>query len=1103
MVFNGVIHAPASLVSLFDHFFGIVKMQNMVNFLSPMKKTIFTFFSFLLMLTVGVGYTYAQGSHKARQSGSTSAPFGYYEYLPTDYSGSSKEFPLLIFLHGAGERGDGKGQLDRAVKFGPGREINNGKDFSFVVLSPQSGNYWSVHELDNFIEYAKKEYNIDEDRIYLTGLSMGAMGLLDYLEKHPEKIAAVVPIAGSGDPEKVCGYSDVPLWAFHGDRDQTVPISGSKNIVNSYNNCKPVPNPAAKLTVMHGKAHWGWNDVYDGSLGDIYSWMLRYSADGEPEEEEPAPNKAPQVNAGKDKSVKLPGNSLELKGSATDSDGRIVSYNWTKVKGPSVKMENSESSTLQLSSLVEGTYTFKLSAKDNGGAWGQDEVKVVVKPEDKENKAPLVMAGKDRTLKLPENSLRLEGSASDEDGHIVSYKWVKVKGPSATMEGRDSQNLQLKDLKEGNYTFSLTAKDNGGAEAKDQLTVIVKPAPKENKAPVAKAGSDHTVKLPLEELVLSGSGKDKDGELVAFSWKKTGGPSVNMKDASTANLRLSQLKEGTYKFLFTVEDNDGATDSDEVKVKVKAAPEDEPQEVSITAYAGKDEEVQLPLPGGLIIHGSARLRNGSIRSYRWEKVSGPSLTIKSNKTANLEIKDLKEGVYTFRFTATAASGDSDSDEMKIKVRPAAASDGGSEDAEGVSGGLTYAYYEIAPSRPWSRLPDFSDFTPVKTGTVSEITVSPREQDDYYAFTFDGYIDIDEAGTYFFYTDSDEGSRLYINDRLVVDNDGVHENKVEYSSVELGSGMNKIRVEYFENKGNEKLFVSYKGPGVPLQKIPEEKLYNSGQAPVKGGGEQKGEMVEGLAFSYYENQDPDNDAWYVLPDFDGLKPEKSGRIAGFTLEPRQRDDHFGFVFEGLLKVEKAGYYTFYLNSDDGSKLFVNNRLLIDNDGWHAPFEKAGSVQLEPGYHPIRLTYYEHEELEVLEVKWEGDGFARQTIPASVLYHKTAGSGKAAMASASKKTGSMTVAGEKKEKPQMVSARLYPNPAQDQLNLQLSGLESERVTLTILDGSGRKIHSRRYNQSAAGQDLRLDLSEMQLVRGTYLMVIENEARERIKTMRFIKN
>jgi predicted peptidase len=125
--------------------------------------------------------SFAQGSHKAINLGSTDAPFGFYEYLPKDYNANGQEAPLLIFLHGSGEKGNGKNELDKAIKFGPGREIKNGRHFPFVILSPQTSDHWNVKKLDDLIKYARKHYNIDKDRIYLTGLSMGAMGLVDYI----------------------------------------------------------------------------------------------------------------------------------------------------------------------------------------------------------------------------------------------------------------------------------------------------------------------------------------------------------------------------------------------------------------------------------------------------------------------------------------------------------------------------------------------------------------------------------------------------------------------------------------------------------------------------------------------------------------------------------------------------------------------------------------------------------------------------------------------------------------------------------------------------------------------------------------------------------
>lgn len=676
----------------------------------------------LLYATSGFG----QGTHKAVPVGSTDSPYGFYEYLPEDYSANGEKAPLLIFLHGAGEQGNGDSELSNAIKFGPGREVENGRHFPFVILSPQTSGNWDVGKLDDLINYARTNYHIDKDRIYLTGLSMGAMGLVDYIEVHADRIAAVVPIAGSGEASKSCNYSNVPLWAFHGDKDDVVPISGSQAIVNAYNECIPTPDPLARLTVLEGQAHWGWNEVYDGDLGhDIYAWFLEFS-----------------------------------KGESGDPDP---------------------------------------------------------------NNPPTVDAGDDRTVQLPENSLELEGEASDSDGEISRYAWEKVSGPSVEMEGAETATLELKNLQEGNYTFRLTVQDNEGAEGADELKVKVKPEEEENKAPLADAGPDEEVQLPLEELNLYGMAEDEDGDLRAFKWEKRSGPPVSMSGENTANLTLTNLQEGSYTLRFTATDNEGASGSDELTLTVKPASDGgEDDEVKITADAGPDKEVQLPLET-YQLSGTATLLNCQILSYQWTKLSGPEVAMENAATANLELSALKAGEYTFRFTATSTTGESDTDEMKLHVR---AADGGSGEGlpEGAVQGLSYAYYEIDPSQPWRSLPDFSDFSPVKTGTAPTFSLRARERNNHFAFVFTGYIKIEEAGTYFFYTLSDDGSKLYLNDELVVNNDGIHAEEVKYGKVTLAEGYQQIRIEFFENTGLHRLYVSYKGPGVELQELPRTKLF---------------------------------------------------------------------------------------------------------------------------------------------------------------------------------------------------------------------------------------------------------------------------------------
>lgn len=145
-------------------------------------------------------------------------------------------------------------------------------------------------------------------------------------------------------------------------------------------------------------------------------------------------------------------------------------------------------------------------------------------------------------------------------------------------------------------------------------------------------------------------------------------------------------------------------------------------------------------------------------------------------------------------------------------------------------------------------------------------------------------------------------------------------------------------------------------------------------PVKEKG-----LKPGLRYSYYEG------TWEMLPDFDELEAAASGTTSGFGLQVRQMEDNFGLVFKGYIKVKEEGIYTFYCNSDDGSKLWIGETLVVDNDGRHGPEELAGQIGLQKGIHPIRVIFFEADGGEFLEVSYKGPGTGKQVIPIKVLYY----------------------------------------------------------------------------------------------------------------------
>jgi alpha-L-fucosidase len=134
---------------------------------------------------------------------------------------------------------------------------------------------------------------------------------------------------------------------------------------------------------------------------------------------------------------------------------------------------------------------------------------------------------------------------------------------------------------------------------------------------------------------------------------------------------------------------------------------------------------------------------------------------------------------------------------------------------------------------------------------------------------------------------------------------------------------------------------------------------------------------GLNFSEYEGK------WSMLPAFDSMKAAARGVANNFDISSKKGSDYYGFVFNGLIKIPTDGIFTFYISSDDGSQLFINDKLLVDNDGLHGMLEKENQAPLAKGYHRIKVLFFEKSGDDDLQLQWKGAGFKKQVIPASVL------------------------------------------------------------------------------------------------------------------------
>ncbi len=617
-----------------------------------------------------------------------------------------------------------------------------------------------------------------------------------------------------------------------------------------------------------GKVFVSMQRPSDSQYGYIGAIVIRKS-----EENTSQPiNQVPVVTVCSDTLVKLPVDQILLVGSAEDSDGTIVQKEWNQKSGPApARLSQDNLGQAVIRDVAEGEYIFEFSATDDQGGTDSDEVLVVVEPQ---NIPPTVDAGADVTITLPLDSVQLNGSASDTDGTIASYQWVLQSGPNTfSIENAGDVQTWVNDFVAGTYLFNLIVVDDAGATALDEVQVQVL----ENQAPLVEADDTVMLRLPQTSTTLSVNAEDIDGEISTITWSQLSGPSsAQLSGSNSEELGVSDLTQGSYTFGVVVVDNGGASNADSVVLKVMAEEDSIPSNNEgdsissdeIQYYAGlryqyyEGDWNMLPNFSGLVA-----VKTGEVASFTLSPREQDSYF--AFKFAGY-IDITTEGMYTLYTASDDGSKlyidgeevvDNDGRHSKVEksgqvyltvgkhaIKVTYFEKWGGQTLEvkyegpGISkqfipaevlfyadeessndnayAGLRYQYYE----GDWNMLPNFSGLVAVKTGEVASFTLSPREQDSYFAFKFAGYIDITTEGMYTLYTASDDGSKLYIDGEEVVDNDGRHSKVEKSGQVYLTVGKHAIKVTYFEKWGGQTLEVKYEGPGISKQFIPAEVLF---------------------------------------------------------------------------------------------------------------------------------------------------------------------------------------------------------------------------------------------------------------------------------------
>lgn len=193
----------------------------------------------------------------------------YLLFLPPDYGSRSERWPLILFLHGGGERGN---DIARVKVHGPPKIVAQRPDFPFIIVAPQvdTNMIWSTATLDALLEEVVEKHRVDPDRTYLTGLSMGAYGAWHLAMEFPHRFAALVPISGGATPSGMCALKHLPIWVFHGAKDDVIKPDRSEELVTRLERC----GGNVKLTMYEDAGHDAWTRTYENP--ELYEWLLKH-----------------------------------------------------------------------------------------------------------------------------------------------------------------------------------------------------------------------------------------------------------------------------------------------------------------------------------------------------------------------------------------------------------------------------------------------------------------------------------------------------------------------------------------------------------------------------------------------------------------------------------------------------------------------------------------------------------------------------------------------------------------------------------------------------------------------------------------------------------
>ncbi len=890
------------------------------------------------------------------------------------FSEPGKKYPLILFFHGAGEKGtDNNMQLIHGGQIHKNAVLSGA--FPGFLVYPQSVTH---QEAKGVIERILVELPVDYNRIYVHGLSNGGGDTWKFLVANPTLVAAAFPMSASDDAAKTQTLLYTPLRQAQGGLD-TNPVPGwTQTIVDWFN----TNGGHLEYFFMPNTGHGTWDTQYNRA--DFFPWFLS--------------QKKNKIMVRYDRNLLCPGAPISVDMGFTPG---FEAYEWRK---DGVVIPGATSSKLIATSY--GTYDGRIK---NRGVWTAyaDPIVVGVKPVT--NTPPIQVNGV-KSIFLPDAA----GNTTTDltiPGSYVSYSW---KNASNTVV---STTQVYTGAPVGTYT--VTANELNGCSTNPSPAFSVKAADGPNKPDA------------ISDLI----GYATSQSATALAWADNPSPAFN--ETGFEIYRSTSAGSGYTLIAITGADvltyaDAGLNPNTTYYYKIRpinqysAGPTSAPVGVvtlvdNVAPTAPTNLKVTGTTATSVSLSWTPSTDNAAV--YRYDIFKDGVKTITTDQTT-ATVYNLVAGTnYRFTVKARDITGNYSPESSIVIAAP-------------TDNGFTYKYYELT-STP-SALPNFNNLTPVKTGWSALPDVSVRNRDTNFAFMWTGNIYIPVAGNYTFGTNSDDGSKLYIGTyneaNLVVNNDGGHGaqdregtknfataglypivvtyfqggggfawnslwwknnangqvSKVAIPASQFGlavpvggtppavpsnlvataTSFDQISLTWTDNSTDESGFRIYRstnatGPFNPVGQAnanatsyvdkdlaPATKYYYQIRSFGQYGESGANPARRGLDYAYYEAYPPVNS----LSGMTGLTPVKTGVSQSYDVALRGRNENFYMTFKGQINITTAGTYRFYVASDDGSALYFDGALLVSNDTDGALHEANGTkTGVTVGLHDLEVRW----------------------------------------------------------------------------------------------------------------------------------------------------